>query len=90
MWSGAVVCPASKMRLSKRRGPVWRYADRDLWRYADRDHFAHPRSMAHRPECWFARSGLVTVCPYVSSRPAHILDVNPAVLAYAAAIAESR
>jgi hypothetical protein len=82
MWSGAVVCPASKMRLSKGRGPVWRYANRD--------HFAHPRSMAHRPECWFAGSGLVTVCPYVSSRPAHILDVNPAVLAYAAAIAESR
>ena len=82
MWSGAVVCPASKMRLFKRRGPVWRYADRD--------HFGHPRSMALRPECWFARSGLVTVCPYVSSRPAHILDVNPAVLAYAAAIAESR
>ena len=81
MWSGAVVCPASKMRLFKRRGPVWRYADRD--------HFGYPRSMALRPECWFARSGLVTVCPYVSSRPAHILDVNPAVLAYAAAIAES-
>ena len=82
MWSGAVVCPASKMRPFIRRGPVWRYADRD--------HFAYPRSKALRPECWFARPGLVTVCPYVSLRPAHILDVNPTILAYAAASAESR
>ena len=45
----------------QRRGPVWRYADRD--------HFAYPRSEALRPECWFARSGLVTVCPYVPFAP---------------------
>ena len=46
MWSGAVVCSASKMRLFTRRGPVWRYADQV--------HFAYPRFGALRPEDWFS------------------------------------
>lgn len=63
-----------------RRGPVWRYAGRDQ--------FAYPRSMALRPECWFARPGLLTVCPYVPSPPLTSGD-NPTAPAYAAAIAGS-
>lgn len=62
------MCPASKMRPWSPCGPVWRYADRD--------HFACARSEALDVDRWFARSGLVTVCPYVAFAPAHIHDVN--------------
>ena len=48
----------------------------------------YPRSKALRPECWFARPGLVTVCPYVPSPPLTSGD-NPTTKAYAAAIAGS-
>lgn len=69
------------MRPDMRRGP--------LWRYAGQVQFGYPRSMAHRPEFWFARPGLLTVCPYVASPPLTFGD-NPTTLAYAAAIAGSR
>ena len=59
-----------------------------VWRYAGQDQFAYPRSMALRPECWFARPGLLTVCPYVSSPPLTSGD-TPTTMAYAAAIAGS-
>ena len=44
--------------------------------------------MALRPECWFARPGLLTVCPYVPSPPLTSGD-TPTTMAYAAAIAGS-
>ena len=63
-----------------RRGPVWRYAGQDQ--------FAYPRSVALRPECWFARPDLLTVCPYVPSLPLTPGD-KPTTKAYATAIAGS-
>lgn len=77
MWSDAVVCPASNMRPVIRHVPVWRYAGEDQ--------FAYPRSIALRPEYWFARPGLWTVCPYVLSPPLTSGD-NPTTPAYAAVI----
>ena len=44
--------------------------------------------MALRPEYWFARPGLLTVCPYVPSPPLTSGD-NPTAAGYAAAIAGS-
>lgn len=70
--------PALKLRLVMRRGPVWRYAVRDQ--------FAYPRSVALRPECWFARPGLLTVYPYVPSPPLTSVD-NPTMPTYATVIA---
>lgn len=54
---------ASKLRPVMRRGPVWRYADQVQ--------FAYPRSKAHRPDKWFSRSGLLTICPYVPPSCSH-------------------
>ena len=69
MWSGAVVCPASKMRHVTRRGPVWRCADRVQNRLLELG------SSVHRTD--FPDPVSMTVCPCLVLRPAHIPDVIP-------------
>lgn len=59
MWSGAVVCPASKLR------PLTPRACMEICRSGP---FRLPALGGASSGSWFARSGLVTVCPYVASR----------------------
>lgn len=60
MWSGAVVCPASKMRLSTPRARM------EICRSGP---YRLPALGGAPSGSWFARSGLVTVCPYVPFAP---------------------
>ena len=64
LWSGTVVCPASRLRRFICRGPVWRCEDRV--------HIVYASLKALRSVPGFPDPVSMTVCPYVILRPAHI------------------